>query len=507
MNPKSHGAEFLFTPLLLACIVGLGIWKQLETMTKLLSGTFMIGVTALIGLFMLERRSPWGRQRKKRQAALEAVPDSLLADAEDAIRLGFDLDLGIPIYLPDRYRSRHVHILGATGSGKTESVIINFLKQDVARGLGTIILDAKGDQSFLTLLKDIVEPKSLYIFDLSSPESLGYDPLQSGSAIEAAQRLFSSFVWSEEYYKSKALAALQRIFVAHFEINNCNPTLLEISHYMASPAAYAAFLNEPSAAKGALLKEFEELSGLRDQIRSLTLAHLGKILSPSKVNRIDIEAASSGAVIYFRLQSLISPQIVSILGKLIINNLSYLAGVSHRDPSGVKKAMIPVYLDEFASFACEEFADLISKARSAGFALHFAHQSIGDVLEVSPGFLNRITDNAATKIVMRINDPDSAEFFAKAFGTRLYQKATQRVTNAKQLEAAEVLEEGSIREAHQFRAPPDLLKTLPTGQGSVLIAHGEDMSAGASAVFRIKFPPILQLARDPTRTTTSNATA
>ena len=230
---------------------------------------------------------------------------------------------------------------------------------------------------------------------------------------------------------------------------------------------------------------------MRDQIRSLTLAHLSTTLSPAAENGIKLESASEGAVIYFRLQSLISPQIVSILGKLIINNLSYVAGVSHRESTTTKKIMVPVYLDEFASFACEEFADLISKARSAGYALHFAHQSIGDVLEISPGFLNRITDNAATKIVMRINDPDSAEFFAKAFGTRLYQKATQRVTNAKQLDAAEVLEEGSIREAHQFRAAPDLFKTLPTGQGSVLIAHGEDVPAGASAVFRIKFAPLV----------------
>ncbi|MGK3945914.1 TraM recognition domain-containing protein, partial [Streptomyces caeruleatus] len=76
--------------------------------------------------------------------------------------------------------------------------------------------------------------------------------------------------------------------------------------------------------------------------------------------------------------------------------------------------LIPTYLDEFATFACPEFADLVSKARSAGYALHFSHQSIGDLNEVSEGFITRITDNSATKIVLRINDPDSAEFFARS---------------------------------------------------------------------------------------------
>lgn len=489
MNPQSN-SELAFAPLLLTAILFVATWRKLEPSSKAFGLVLSACLVAFAALYYAQTRSPWGRERKKRRDALKAIPDSLLRSSKHSVNLGFDRDLGIPIYLPDKYRSRHVHILGATGSGKTESVILNFLKQDLARGLGSIILDAKGDQSFLRTLNELVAPERLFVFDLSSPESVGYDPLSSGSAIESAQRLFSSFVWSEEYYKSKALTALQRLFVAHHEINSCNPTLIELSGYLSTPASYAAFLNEPSAAKGSSLKEFEEISGLRDQIRSLTLAHLGTILSPRAEHGIKLERASEGAVIYFRLQSLISPQIVSILGRLIINNLSYIAGLLHRDLNETKKRMIPVYLDEFASFACEEFADLISKARSAGYALHFAHQSIGDVLEISPGFLNRITDNAATKIVMRINDPDSAEFFAKAFGTRLYQKATQRVTNAKHLDAAEVLEEGSIREAHQFRAPPDLFKTLPTGQGSVLIAHGEDLEAGASNVFRIKFSPL-----------------
>jgi type IV secretory pathway TraG/TraD family ATPase VirD4 len=145
-------------------------------------------------------------------------------------------------------------------------------------------------------------------------------------------------------------------------------------------------------------------------------------------------------------------------------------------------------LDEFATFVCPEFADLISKARSAGLALHFSHQSIGDIKAVSESLLGQITDNSATKIVLRVSDPDSAEFFSRAFGTRLYQKVTQRITNAKETDNAEIMDDGTTREAHQFRASPDLLKTLPTGMGAVLVAHGEDAPQGASSVFKIKFP-------------------
>jgi hypothetical protein len=202
---------------------------------------------------------------------------------------------------------------------------------------------------------------------------------------------------------------------------------------------------------------------------------------------MQLESAWTGAVLYFRLQSLLSPQLASTAGKLIINHLGYLAGIAHRQEAKTAQ-FLPTYLDEFASFACPEFADLISKARSAGLALHFSHQSIGDLTEVSPGFLNRITDNSATKIVLRINDPDSAEQMSRTFGTSLYQKITQRVTNVEDVDSAEIVGEGTQREAHQFRAAPDLLKTLPTGMGSVLVAHGEETPHGASTVFRVRFP-------------------
>jgi type IV secretory pathway TraG/TraD family ATPase VirD4 len=236
-----------------------------------------------------------------------------------------------------------------------------------------------------------------------------------------------------------------------------------------------------------------ELSGLRDQIRSLCTGYLSKILSTESEAAVDLSKAVEGHVIYFRLQSLMSPQLVSTVGRLVINHLNYIAGSVHRlEGRPDIQTIIPTYLDEFASFACPEFADLISKARSAGLALHFSHQCVGDLAEVSEGFLNRITDNSATKIVLRINDPDSTEFFARSFGTKEVQKVTQRITNSKELHSTEVVGEGSQRDAHQFRASPDLFKTLPTGMGSVLIAHGIETPHGASSVLKVRFPMLNQ---------------
>lgn len=491
MKPQPKDDTWLLKMLAMA-LIGFGIYDAYTRSSRLeflLATVGTVAVASIVVALVFDRYSKTGRERQRKLAFIREVPTSLIRAGSDSIKLGVDVDLGAQVYLPDSLRSKHVHIIGATGSGKTESVILSFIRQDVARGIGSIILDAKGDVSFLATLGKWVPREKLKLFDLSTADSLSYNPLDTGSPLEAAQRLFSSLTWSEEYYKSKAFAALQRLFQLHHERYEQNPKLIELDHYLADPKTYASFVQTASYPQKLAEADFSDLSGLRDQVRILTIGHLKTILSPKDQSEMQLTDVEEGAVLYFRLQSLLSPQLVTIVGRLLINHINYLAGTAHRAEARINGTrMIPTYFDEFASFACPEFADLISKARSAGFALHFSHQSIGDLMEVSEGFINQITDNSATKIVMRINDPDSAEYFARAYGTKLYQKVTQRITNSEEIDTAEVLGEGSQREAHRFRASPDLFKTLPTGMGSVLIAHGSDTPHGASSVFKIKFP-------------------
>lgn len=477
-----------------------GLYKFYDSISlvgKFLLLSLLLAAFLIFALIFREYFSKSGKEKQKQIKQIREIPSSLLLHAPDGIYIGHSLDLDIPIYLPDQLRSRHVHILGATGTGKTESVILNFLRQDITRGLGSIILDAKGDASFLSSLKQWVPEDRLKIFDLCDENGFCYNPMDAGTPLEAAQRLFSSLKWSEEYYASKARCALQVIFQKHFEMKKINPTLREICIYLETPAAYTGVAVSPSYPSKLAAEDYACLTGLRDQITSLCTGHLAKILSPTDRPTVNLSEATTGSVLYFRLQSMMSPQVASTVGKLLINHLNFFAGTAHRvdiksaDATTKKNRLIPTYLDEFATFACPEFAELIAKARSAGLALHFSHQSIGDLTEVSPGFINRVTDNSATKIVLRISDPDSADFFSRSFGTKLIQKLTQRVTNSKEQENAEILGEGSLREARQFRASPDLLKTLPTGVGSVLIAHGIDTPHGASDVFKIKFPRLI----------------
>ncbi len=487
--PKNNNETSLL--FIVIAIVGFATYQDfsagLSFLDKVIFLVFVLSWVLILGLVYYKNFSKQAREKKLKIELFKDVPLCLKESTLESVKIGIDIDHNRELFLPDHIRKRHVHILGVTGSGKTESVILNFLKQDIMRGLGVIILDAKGDQSFIDYLTKNSDKARVKIFDLSDAQSTGYDPLNEGSPLESAQRLFSSMTWSEEYYKSKAYSALQAAFSYHFQQTQKNPNLMDLKRYFTTHTLLAEILGISNQSKS-FDTEYNDLSGLRDQLSGLSIGHLEKILSPSgSENKLSLSEVFDGKILYFRLQSLLSPQAVAVIGKLIIQNINFLTGAAHRKTSSSHQ-IVPIYLDEFATFASPEFADLISKARSAGFALHFSHQSNGELIEVSKGFLSRITDNSATQIILRVNDPDTAEFYSRAFGTKLYNKVTQRVTNTLDHDAGENTGEGSMREAHQFRSSPDHFKTLPTGTGSVLIAHGYKTKLGASHVFTIQFP-------------------
>lgn len=497
MISQPRGTEDLtWAYLVLALMAGvpLYLWMgSISTATKLLLLLCITVVSFFAWLTWFSFFSQYAVEKEKRRKTYNEIPENLRTNQKGSVVLGKESDLTVPIYFPSSIRSRHVHILGSTGSGKTESVILNLLKQDIALGRGAIILDAKGDDSFQKHLKKWLPADRLSILDLSKDTSECFDPIKHGTPHEAALRMHASLTWSQDYYASKALTALLRLFETHHKKHNENPTIHELSKKLYNAATFASEISADSNERKELNESYGELAGLCDQVKTLSLGNLKALLSPKKdQSQINLSDALSGKIIYFRLQSLVSPQTVASVGKLILNNINYLAGQSHRSEPASSEShqrdLLPIFLDEFAAFASPEFAPLIAMARSAKFALHFSHQSIGDLVNVDKGFVSQITDNSGTKIIMRINDPDTADYFAKSFGTKLINKITQRITKTDVNESGELVGEGSSREAHQFRANPNLLKTLPTGMAAVLMAHGEDTLEGASHVFKIKFP-------------------
>ena len=303
-------------------------------------------------------------------------------------------------------------------------------------------------------------------------------------------RLFNSMIWSEEFYKTKAREMLMRV-VGLFEQRKLALSLASLKATFISATSLVEFLGTEDDPVKISEGEFSQLSGLVAQISQLCQGSLGEVISAkskaggSSPNLNIREAIQQGKVLYFRLPALVDPSTTMTVGRLLIAELAQYAAevqAGNFDP-----VFTPVFLDEFGSLACPAFLELIAKARSAGLALHFSHQSMGDLAAAGDSFASQISDNSSTKIVLRIYDPDTAEIVARTFGTRNTSKETkQAIKNL--FGTTEETGAMSVRDVKEFRADPDLIKSLPTGCAFVLMNHALRPEGSSGDVFFLSFP-------------------
>lgn len=110
------------------------------------------------------------------------------------------------IYLPEKTRTGHVQIIGATGRGKTESVILPWFMRDFYAGHMPVLIDGKGDRELVQKIqrhfKHLSTVPRLEVFDLGNPnESAKINPLKVGTAQQITDRLFRSLEFSDQYYE------------------------------------------------------------------------------------------------------------------------------------------------------------------------------------------------------------------------------------------------------------------------------------------------------------------
>lgn len=122
-------------------------------------------------------------------------------------------------------------------------------------------------------------------------------------------------------------------------------------------------------------------------------------------------------------------------------------------------------LDDFQDYIYEGFGSLLNKSRSANVGVIFSHQALGDLDKVSEAFRNIVLTNTNIKVVMRMNDPETCDHFAKTFGTKTTTKVTHKTKDG------DSTGDGTIRDVEEFNFHPNIFKKLGTGFGVVSIPH------------------------------------
>lgn len=411
--------------------------------------------------------------------------------------LGVDKNSGASILMSEDMRLRHTQVLGATGCGKTESVLKGLIHNDIQCGRGFLLIDGKGDASLRDQIFMAAETHNrlndICYFDYSDPvRGMTYNPLLSGSATEVRDRIIDALDWSEEYYKKCASSALL-ITLQIFEHRRQKPTLEKIVSFLMNPNAFPGEIPEELKS---LYKDFREnhakrlpeIKGLVTDLNNLILSGSGRSLNAENPDINLFQAIRDKRIVIFQVSTLDLGMTAKSFGRLVVQDLKSVCGMINRKPN-FPRNLFSVYIDEFESFAHESFNELLSKARSAGIGITILHQSMGDLEKIGPFFQKQITENTNNKIILRVNDEETVEYFANMSGT----KQTTRMTYQMEEDffSARKTGMGSRREVEEFNVHPNIIRNLRIGEAVIMTRN-----TGRSHVTKLDRPPSYESSYD-----------
>ncbi|NTW62145.1 type IV secretory system conjugative DNA transfer family protein [Candidatus Saccharibacteria bacterium] len=323
-------------------------------------------------------------------------------------------------------RSRHVYIIGQTGTGKTGTLALLALS-DIFHGHGYAIIDPHGDFAVDNMrfipggrLKDVV-----YFNPADTAFPIGFNPLEvtdpnqknniSSEVIGVLKRMFESWGPRLEYILRYTILAL---------LDRPSTTMLDITRMLTDKKFREETL---SYCTDAVVMNFwrtefdtwsdkfvaESISAVLNKVGAFTANPVIRNIIGQPKSTFDIrQIMDEGKILVVNLsKGLIGEDNASILGAFIVTKIQ-LAAMSRADIERVEdRRPFYLYVDEFQNFATDSFATILSEARKYGLNLAVANQYISQMDE---NVRNSVFGNVGTMISFRVS-ADDAPILAKQF--------------------------------------------------------------------------------------------
>ncbi|MFZ3231714.1 MAG: TraM recognition domain-containing protein [Pseudobdellovibrio sp.] len=378
--------------------------------------------------------------------------------------------------------NHHVHIVGASGFGKTV-LLSHIIKDRIVKNKGLLFIDLKGDietiQKFSKYAEDVNRVDDLMVFSLTDEKiSVPYNLVQEGTATQLRDKIMLSLNWSEEFYKNQSASFLLKLLIGLCWLrDNTNfvftlSTILKVTESLEFLEALALRIPEESAKEKQALENcynflnsnenYKSLQGLRTQIESLVLSDFGNLIS-SPINGINLfDAIKNNKLIFIFLDSRRYGETAKAVGKFILQDLKMVSARIDAEVQKFERKSFSVIIDEFADLAQEDFIGFLDRARSSRISIVVAHQEICDLLRISPEFAGRLMGNTSTLYAFLQKRPESAEMISSIAGTKKVWKETLR--SEKLLFFDMPTGDKSLREVEEFNIHPNLIKSLGVGK-------------------------------------------
>ncbi len=416
-----------------------------------------------------------------RRAMAQRAAEAQAAGSSGATVLGRD-GHGRPVILRDEQLAAHGLILGASGSGKT-TTLLTILSDHIRRGRPVIAIDMKGSPAFTRQLEAaaVAAGRPFRLWTLDGPGR--WNPLQHGNATELKDKLIATERFTEPHYQRAAERYVQVALLALRELHpGVPPTLSEVVDAM-EPARLLTLARELPFARTERIEQYvagltrDQLSavrGLGTRLAIVSESHVGQFLEPATGGRgendtIDVRRAMErGEVVCFSLNSSSYGTLASQVGALVVQDL--IAAVGGRLEAGSGWPVPPerqatLAIDEFSALGGPQVIGLVARSREAGMPLLLCTQEFADLERAAPGLRDQISGSTAVKLIHRQDVPASALTVAQMAGTVRRWEETQLTGT---LLSGAPTGRGSRRLVEQYVVHPNEVKTLRTGEAVVI---------------------------------------
>ncbi|MCB2229943.1 type IV secretion system DNA-binding domain-containing protein [bacterium] len=320
--------------------------------------------------------------------------------------------------IKDHDRQRHVYVVGQTGMGKS-TLLLNMLVQDIQRGKGVALIDPHGDLAE-QLLDHIPQRRMtdvIYINPADTEYPVGINLLDGDKF--AGRHLIASHlvdifkkIWSDSW-GPRLEYILRNTILALLECGG--HTLLSIPRLLIDPEFRAVVL---SWVQDPVVRTFwqveyelypkvfrtETISPIQNKVGQFLSVPVMRNILGQPQNKVDFRAAMDlGRILIVNLaKGRLGEDNTGLLGSLIVSKL-FLTAMSRSDTLQAKRKPFTVFIDEFQSFASENFAHTLSEMRKFGLHLVLAHQYLAQLpLQLK----SAVFGNVGTTIAFRIGAED-----------------------------------------------------------------------------------------------------
>ncbi|MDZ4660045.1 MAG: TraM recognition domain-containing protein [Pseudomonadota bacterium] len=384
--------------------------------------------------------------------------------------------------LTDGQLNHHVHVVGASGYGKTV-LLSHIIHERIHQGKGLLYIDLKGDsetlKKFSGFARECDREKDLQIFSLADATiSKAYNLVGTGTANQIRDRLMLSLIWSEEYYKNQSASFLLKLLIGLCWLRDNKKLsvtlslilecclkvdkLLGLGSQVPLAEERIKFLFEDSVVFLEDKENFKSLQGLRAQIESLVFSDFGGLLSDN-TDGIDLfKSVNDSKITFIFLDTRRYGESAKAVGKFIIQDLKATSARVDAEITSEKRKSFSVIIDEFADLAQEDFIGFLDRARSSRFSVVVAHQELSDLQRISPEFARRLSGNTSTMYAFLQKGPESAEMISGMAGTRTVWKKTVKAERWWLFDVRSG--ESSLREVEEFNIHPNRIKSLEVGE-------------------------------------------